>query len=149
MVCPFCLHKKTDIYNTRTTDGGQTTWRRRRCLACKRAFTTEEHTDPTRIWTVVSKSGSKPYSRARLALSLLRACDHRPNKDDAAWYLYESVEQKLTPIAAENHLLTTAHITETAADILKNFDPTAYVKYLSYHQPAMNAAALRKRLRRS
>jgi transcriptional repressor NrdR len=148
MVCPFCLHKKTDIYNTRHTDSGQTVWRRRSCLQCGRAFTTEEHINPTRIWTVVGTKKTKPYSRAKLAMSLLKACDHRPNYDDAAWYLYESVEQKLAPIAAENHLLTTTHIAEVAASILKNFDPTAYVKYLSYHQPAMDAKTLRKHLRR-
>ena len=82
-------------------------------------------------------------------MSLLKACDHRSNHDDAAWYLYEAVEQRLAPIAAENHLLTTRQIAEIAAAILKNFDPTAYVKYLSYHQPAMDAKTLRKHLRQS
>lgn len=148
MVCPFCLHKKTDIYNTRRTDGGATIWRRRRCLNCKKAFTTQERFDPSGVWKVKTSLKTRPYSRATLSMSILRACDHRSNQDDAAWYLFEIVEQKLTPLLDEKQTLTTQAITETVAAVLKRFDAAAYVKYISAHQGALDVMTLRRKLRR-
>ena len=148
MVCPFCLHKKTDIYNSRGTAGGAAVWRRRRCLSCGKTFTTQEHFDPSGIWKVVNGKKTAPYSRAKLSMSILRACDHRSNKDDAAWYLFEAVEQKLTPLTGDKLLVNAKDITDVVATVLKRFDAAAYVKYISYHQPTMDAKTLRKHLRR-
>lgn len=146
MVCPFCLHKKTDVYNTRGTTKG--VWRRRRCLNCGKAFTTQEHFDPSGIWKVLKGKKTTAYSRAALSMSILRVCDHRTNQDDAAWYLFETVEQNLTPLLTDEQTITTDNIIETVAAILKRFDAAAYVKYLSYHQPALDARTLRRHLRR-
>jgi len=147
MVCPFCLHKKTDVYNTRGTTKG--VWRRRRCLNCGKAFTTQEHFDPSGVWKVANGKKTAPYSRATLSMSILRACDHRTNQDDAVWYLFEVVEQKLTPLLTEKQTIAKSDIIETVSAILKRFDAAAYVKYLSYHQPTLDARTLRKQLRRS
>lgn len=149
MVCPFCLHKKSEIYNSRATAGGMTVWRRRRCLNCHKTFTTQEDFNPSATWTVAYGKKHIKYSRAKLAMSLLRACDHRLNQDNAAWYLFEAVEQQLYPIAATHEQKITAQdIADKAAQILKRFDAAAYVKYISYHQPTMDAKTLRRHLRR-
>lgn len=148
MICPFCLHKKTDIYNSRSTNKGSTVWRRRRCLQCQNVFTTQESFNPSDIWKVNNVNKKAPYSRARLAISLIKACDHRQDAESKVWYLFEGIEQQLLPIAARNNqLITTSDIAKVAADILKNFDATAYVKYISHHQPIMDARMLRKHLR--
>lgn len=150
MICPFCLHKKSSVFNSRSTNGGLTTWRRRRCDACSEAYTTQESFDPSGIWRVTKNQKTVPYSRPKLALSLLRACDHRSNQDSAAWYLFGAVEQRLFSIVAQNNGTMSADaITEAAARVLKNYDAAAYIKYLSYHQQALDAATLRKQLRKN
>jgi transcriptional repressor NrdR len=149
MVCPFCLHEKTDIYNTRKTDGGTAVWRRRRCLSCKKAFTTQEHFDPSGVWKVTSNKKTRPYSRATLSMSILRACDHRSNQDDAAWYLFEIVEQRLTPLLDAAQRISSDAIMETVAEVLKRFDAAAYVKYISAHNGALDVTTLRRKLRRA
>lgn len=149
MVCPFCLHKKSEVYNSRGTNGGTAIWRRRRCLACGKAFTTQENYDPSTHWIVVTQKKATKYSRAKLVMSLLRACDHRLNQDDATWYLFEAIEQQLYPIAAKSdQKIPITDITNIAAGVLKHFDATAYVKYMSYHQPVMDAKTLRRQLRK-
>lgn len=149
MVCPFCLHKKSEIYNSRSTAAGTAVWRRRRCLACGNAFTTQENFDPSGVWTITTDKKDVKYSRAKLALSLLRACDHRANQDNTTWYLFEAVEQQLYPIAgAHAQKITAQDIVDTSAQILKRFDAAAYVKYISYHQPTMDAKTLRRHLRK-
>lgn len=149
MVCPFCLHKKTDVYNTRPTKNGAAVWRRRRCLNCDKTFTTQEHFDPTGVWKIKNGKKIAPYSRAALSMSILRACDHRRNQDDSAWYLFETVEQLLTPLLDSKQIITTDDIIAAVTATLKRFDAAAYVKYISYHQPTMDATSLRKHLRRS
>lgn len=148
MVCPHCLHKKTEIYNSRPAEKSATVWRRRKCSACHKVFTTQEYAKLDSIWKVQSGSKKAPYSRAKLALSILRACDHRKN-ELTVWYLFEAAEQKLFPIAASaGDFLTTQQIMEVVLALLKNFDAVAYVKYLSYHQPSMDAQSLRKHLKK-
>ncbi len=139
------------MYNSRATSAGAQVWRRRRCLACKKVFTTQEVFNPTDIWKViVNPKQTSRYSRPRLALSIIKACDHRTDMESTVWYLFEGIERQLLPIAAAHNMtLSLNDVTQAAADILKNFDATAYVKYMSYHQPTMDATTLRKQLRQS
>lgn len=149
MICPFCLHKKTEIYNTRSTNDGQTVWRRRRCLQCHKAFTSEEAFRADRVWKVNNINKLSNYSRGRLALSILKSCDHRKD-DDRIWYMVEAVERKLLTIAAKNNgTLNVGDIIDSVSGILKNFDAAAYVKYLSYHQNPRDLKTLRQQLRKT
>jgi len=148
MVCPFCLHKKTGVYNSRTARNGTVVWRRRRCLACKGTFTTEESFNPTSLWKIEKGDGVTPYSRSRLAHSIIKACDHRKNIEDRVLYLAQTVENNLLPKAVQKKLtLSASDILTMTAKVLKTFDATAYIKYLSYHNPQMDTPTLRKQLK--
>lgn len=148
MLCPFCLHEKTEVYNSRSTSAGTQVWRRRRCLSCNATFTTQESFNPSDSWKVRGLKKTTRYSRPRLALSIIKACDHRPDIESTVWYLFEGIERQLLPLAASNNLIVSLNdITRITANVLKNFDATAYVKYMSYHQPTMDAGTLRKQLR--
>lgn len=150
MVCPFCLHKKTKVYNSRSTSLNMIVWRRRQCLTCKKTFTTKEELNPGDHWKIYKNKRESSYSRSRLITSLLRACDHLTAKEDKVFYLLNAIEQKLLPFAAKNNLvLQASEITTATANILKNYDPTAYVKYISYHQPHMDLKSLRQKLKKT
>jgi transcriptional repressor NrdR len=147
MVCPFCLHKKTEVYNTRKNSRLNQLWRRRRCLACQRQFTTYESIGIEHIISVAT-DGRKPipFSKAKLTLDLLRACDHR--HDDAAYWLAETIAQKLIVLAsAQEGMVSPEAITEACLVTLKPFDAAAFVKYLSYHSFASDASSLKRRLK--
>ena len=147
MTCPFCLHKKTSVYNSRPTTRLNTTWRRRRCQACGREFTTRESADAESILHVDGKS-TAAYSRARLTLSLLRICDHRADHGQAAYGLCDTIEQQLYRLAAaSDNTITKQQITDTALGVLKNFDTAAYVKYLALYSPNLDARTLKKHLK--
>lgn len=147
MVCPFCLHKKTSVYNSRQTAKLNATWRRRRCESCDRTFTTRESSDPESILQVGTVKRSKPYSRAKLTISILSVCDHRTDHGEAAYWLCDTIEQKLYRQAAgTNNTVTKHHITNEVLDVLKRFDAGAYVKYLTRYSPNLDARTLKKRL---
>lgn len=148
MVCPFCLHKKTNVYNSRGTRRLNATWRRRRCSACQREFTTRESADPESILQVGTSKHTHTYSRAKLTLSILRVCDHREDHGEAAYWLADTIEQYLYRSAAgTNNTISKKTIISTIMTTLKNFDTTAYVKYLAAYSPELNARTLKKYLK--
>ena len=148
MVCPFCLHKKTKVYNSRQTRKLNATWRRRRCEACGREFTARENAAPESILRVGTTKRNYPYSRARITVSILSVCDHRADHGEAAYWLNDTIEQKLYRLGpATNNILTKRQIINTTLETLKQFDTAAYVKYLARHSPHLDARTLKKHLK--
>jgi transcriptional repressor NrdR len=148
MVCPFCLHKKTEVYNSRQTAKINATWRRRRCKSCGRSFTTRESADPESILRVGTAKRTGAYSRAKLTLSILSVCDHRADHGEAAYWLSDSIEQKLYRLATgENNSITKKQIIHVVLETLKNFDAAAYVKYLTRYSPELDVRTLKKYLK--
>lgn len=147
MLCPFCLHKKTSVYNSRQTTKLNATWRRRRCQSCAREFTTREEADPQSILRVGKAKYTTPYSRAKLTLSILIACEHRADHGEAAYWLADTIEQKLYRLAAsKNNIVTKHQIMNATLQALKNFDAAGYVKYLTRHSPELDTRTLKKYL---
>jgi len=145
MICPFCLHKKTSVYNSRQTAKLNATWRRRRCEACERVFTTRESADPGSILRVGTAKRTVSYSRAKLTISILSVCDHRADNGEAAYWLCDTIEQKLYRHATTtNNAVTKRLITGEILDALKRFDTAAYVKYLARYSPNLDARTLKK-----
>lgn len=134
MICPFCSQQKTEVYNSRPTAKRNRLWRRRRCNACQRQFTTYESVDMEQLLTVVVGGHAHPFRKSTLTLSLLKACDHR--QDDAAYWLVETIEQKLLDLA-QHHAssITKQDIITCCQHVLSRFDPIAYTKYCSYYAP--------------
>jgi transcriptional repressor NrdR len=148
MICPFCLHKKTQVYNSRQTAKINATWRRRRCDTCSRTFTTRESADPESILRVGTVKRTAPYSRAKLTLSILSVCDHRADHGEAAYWLNNSIEQKLYRLATgENNAITKKQVVNTVLETLKNFDMAAYLKYLTRYSPELDARTLKRYLK--
>jgi len=148
MVCPFCLHKKTSVYNSRKTTKLNATWRRRRCESCGREFTTRENADPESILRVGTAKRTIAYSRAKLTISLLSVSDHRADHGEAIYWLADTIEQKLYRHAAGSNNAVTKHlIMNQVLDTLKHFDTVAYVKYLARYSPNFDARTLKKHLK--
>jgi transcriptional repressor NrdR len=147
MVCPFCLHKDTSVYNSRQTTRLNNVWRRRKCESCKKAFTTIESVDPGSVIQVAGKRTLKPYVHANLTLSILRVFDHIESPEESATYIAQTVLQKLYKLARKNNrIVSKEDIATTVLETLKPYNTAAYIKYLSYHAPNLDAKALKKQL---
>ncbi len=132
MICPFCTNV-TKIYNSRSTHEASQTWRRHRCTACKRAFTTREQIDWNGTITITDTNGTNSnYSRERLLLSLLRATERLEEATSSPVDLCDTIELELqkssffsTP-AQESRI-----IVEHALSVLHRYDPNAALQYLT------------------
>jgi len=78
----------------------------------------------------------------------LRVFDHRTDHGKAAYWLCDTIEQKLYRLAADtNNVVSKKQIINTTLDVLKNFDTAAYVKYLALYSPDLDARTLKKHLK--
>ncbi len=137
------------VYNSRSSKRRHAVWRRRRCLKCSHNFTTREIVETEGILYVLQdKKRRLPFSHSKLLLSLIKVLDHR--SDDAAYWLSETIEEKLLSVGVKKEgLLTKADIIEACLITLKPFDTAAFVKYLSYHSSSLDARTLKRELKRS
>src|SRR3712207_8664387 len=72
---PFCHNADSRVIDSRETDEGATTRRRRSCPGCGRRFTTVEEA----VLAVVKRSGvTEPFDRAKVVAGVRRACQGRP-----------------------------------------------------------------------
>ena len=78
MKCPFCASTETQVIDSRDSDAGDSIRRRRRCLACKKRFTTYE-TVELRLPQVVKTNGTRSdFSAEKIRNGFARALHKRP-----------------------------------------------------------------------
>lgn len=132
MVCVLCGND-TKVVNSRPQRRANQVWRRRQCLNCKTVFTTEESIDYAATWRVQTQQGAlQPFSRDKLFMSLYRACEHRKSALTDAGGLAETIISNLG-VSANNTLITTPVIAQTAIVALNRFDKTAAAVYQAFH----------------
>ena len=83
MRCPFCSHADTQVVETRDSDEGDSTRRRRKCPACDKRFTTYERAE-IELPAIVKRDGRRTdYDRAKLKGSMMIALRKRPVSAEA------------------------------------------------------------------
>jgi transcriptional repressor NrdR len=145
MKCPFCRSLKTDVYNTRSTKFGSQIWRRRRCLECRKTFTTYEAPD-LRFLTVSGPDRARPFNRAKLYASVYLAFLDVPDKDDVIDAVTDTIETKLLDLKRET--ITLPEIRSNVLSTLKHFNSAAFVRYLTAQSPNASPAELTRQMKK-
>ena len=77
MRCPFCGHHDTQVVETRDSDEGDSTRRRRKCHGCDKRFTTYERAEID-LPAIVKRDGRRePFNEHKLRGGLARAFEKR------------------------------------------------------------------------
>jgi transcriptional repressor NrdR len=133
MHCPFCKTDDSRVTDTRVTDGGSTIRRRRECANCGKRFTTYEKPETSIKLMVIKKDGSRvPYDRAKIFTGLQKACYKRPVSEDRLENLVDQIEEKL--MANYERETPSKFIGELSADLLREVDDIAYVRFASVYR---------------
>jgi len=131
MVCIFC-GQNTQVINSRRQKRLNSTWRRRRCIACKNVFTTEEFADYSGSWQVRHGVGQlSAFDRDKLLLSLHRSCLHRKQALRDAQSLTNTIISSLNP---DQGMVEASSISSLCKKTLKRFDKAAFSHYDAFHQ---------------
>jgi transcriptional repressor NrdR len=132
MRCPFCHVDHDRVIDSRASDDGFATRRRRECLSCHRRYTTYERLEETGV-KVVKKSGFRePFQREKLRHGLDKACWKRPVGDEQIDAIIAWVESEVYAkfeIEVESQLLG-----DMLMDQLRTLDEVAFVRFASVYR---------------
>jgi transcriptional repressor NrdR len=118
--------------DTRVSDEGDTTRRRRRCTSCDKRFTTYERSELT-FPAIVKKNGSRvDYSHEKLASSIKLALRKRPVSSDLVDEAIASIEEKL--VATGEKEIASDRVGELVMRELKRLDKVAYIRFASVYR---------------
>jgi transcriptional repressor NrdR len=132
MKCPFCQHEDTQVLDTRVSEEGDATRRRRRCAACDKRFTTYERIELSMPF-IVKKDGSRTeYEPPKLRASLMLALRKRPVSAAAIDSAVASIEEKL--LTSGQREVDTGHVGELVMQELKRLDKIAYIRFASVYK---------------
>ncbi len=132
MKCPFCAYIEDKVIDSRLSQEGSATRRRRECLKCSKRFTTYERIEET-LPMVVKKDGSRAkYDRGRILSGVMKACEKRPVSMEEIENTVDELEMKL--LDAGEKEISSAVIGESVMDSLRGLDEVAYVRFASVYR---------------
>ncbi len=132
MQCPNCKAVDSRVVDSRVAGGGQVTWRRRECDACKRRFTTYERVEYSLPAVIKRDSRRETFDREKVIRSLRVACNKRPISDEELDAQVEGLEREV----AEEGLreISSRLLGERVMTRLKDLDDVAYVRFASVYK---------------
>lgn len=144
MNCPFCNHSDTKVIDSRDTNDGKITRRRRECEKCKSRFSTYEEVELLRL-SVIKKNGKKEeYDKHKLEHSIRKALAKRPVTDEKVAKLMGDIELAIQ--ALEKSEVTTKEIGKIVLMKLKELDEVAYVRFASVYKSFGSIESFKKEL---
>lgn len=146
MKCPFCSADDTSVVDSRPSDDGKVTRRRRECIRCKRRFTTYERVDTIPVVVIKKDDTREPYERAKIASGVMRACYKRPISTDEIEKLVDSIELEI--FDKENKEVLSSDIGEIVMNRLHDLDSVAYVRFASVYREFKDAEDFMKELKK-
>jgi len=144
MNCPFCNFNDTKVVDSRDTNDGKITRRRRECLKCKARFSTYEEVELLRM-LVIKKDGSKvDYNKNKIESGIRKALEKRPVSSERVAKLLGDIEYEIR--AAEKPEVTSREIGKIVLKKLRELDEVAYVRFASVYKSFGSIESFKKEL---
>ena len=133
MRCPFCNADNDKVIDSRATDGGKCTRRRRQCLACNRRYTTYERVEGKVKLSVIKRDHSRvPYDRNKIREAIRQSAYKRPISSERIEQVVDAVAEYL--VTNFDKELSSQMIGERLAVVLRRVDKVAYVRFASVYR---------------
>jgi len=132
MKCPFCGHLENRVIDSRLSNNGEVTRRRRECEQCTRRYTTYERIEDL-LPTIVKRDGRREqFDRQKVVHGVRAACSKRPISLEQIDAIAESVERELQECGERE--IPSNRVGEKVMDRLRGLDPVAYVRFASVYR---------------
>jgi len=132
MHCPFCKAEETQVIDSRVSESGDSIRRRRRCLACKKRFTTYE-TIELRMPQVVKQDGSRiDFDLDKLRTGFMRALHKRPVPTQLVDEAVATITQNVLSLGERE--VPSRRIGEMVMKELYKLDKVAYIRFASVYK---------------
>ena len=132
MKCPFCSNVETQVIDSRVSEEGDTTRRRRRCTACERRFTTDERVE-LQMPAVVKRNGTRTeFELSKLRGSMNLALRKRPVSTTAVDTAVARIQETL--LLSGQREVDSRYVGELVMAELLKLDQVAYVRFSSVYK---------------
>lgn len=132
MRCPFCAHEDSQVKDSRPTEDGAATRRRRQCEGCGARFTTFERIQLREIMVLKSENRRETFDRSKLERSISLACRKRGVKPERIDQLVSGIQRQVETIGDAE--IRSGKIGEMVMDGLKALDSVAYIRFASVYK---------------
>ncbi|QQR88938.1 MAG: transcriptional repressor NrdR [Myxococcales bacterium] len=132
MKCPFCGVLENRVMDSRLSQGGEVTRRRRECEGCTRRYTTYERVEQVLPLVIKKDDRREPFDRLKVLSGLRRACEKRPVSSEALDQLVSQVERELVELGEKE--VHSSLIGEKLMEKLRDIDQVAYVRFASVYR---------------
>ncbi len=137
MRCPYCGTLENRVIDSRLSQAGEVTRRRRECESCRRRYTTYERVEQMTPLIIKNDGRRQPYDRNKLLAGLRRACVKRPVSAEALERLLGQVERWMADTGEQE--ISSADLGERVLLDLRELDEVAYVRFASVYRDFQNA----------
>jgi len=129
MRCPYCLSQETSVLESRDSEDGEVTRRRRECTKCNKRFTTYERVEVIDL-KVVKKDGSKEeFNREKIKRGIQLACEKREVSEEEIEKIIEDIELRL--LNRKSTEVSSSDIGRMILTRLRKLDKVAYLRFAS------------------
>lgn len=132
MRCPFCAHEDSQVKDSRPTEDGAATRRRRQCEGCGARFTTFERIQLREIMVLKSENRRETFDRFKLERSISLACRKRGVEPERIDQLVSGIQRQVETIGDAE--IRSGKIGEMVMDGLKALDSVAYIRFASVYK---------------
>ncbi len=129
MHCPYCASQQTEVVETRVSEDGSNTRRRRLCSACKKRFTTYERIENITLIIRKKDGRSEQFSREKLKMGILKSCEKTKVTIEQINVIVDEVEREL--LSEDSVEIDSKKIGRLVATRLKKIDKVAYIRFSS------------------
>ncbi|HLD50929.1 MAG TPA: transcriptional regulator NrdR [Patescibacteria group bacterium] len=128
-MCPYCGHDESNVLESRVSQEGKTTRRRRSCLSCSKRFTTYERIENVDLKVRKKDGRTEEYSRQKLLKCLEHACWRLTQEDREK--MADEIEMKL--LNWDDVEIPSREIGLLVMTTLKKVDPVAYLRFATVY----------------
>jgi transcriptional repressor NrdR len=132
MKCPFCNCMNNKVIDSRLSQAGEVTRRRRVCDGCGRRYTTYERVERAMPMVVKKDRRRESFDRDKVMAGIQRACEKRPVSWEKVEQLVNDIERELAD-CGENEV-ESSRIGEQVMAGLRQLDQVAYVRFASVYR---------------
>lgn len=144
MNCPFCNNTETKVVDSRETNEGKITRRRRECLKCEARFSTYEEVELLRL-SVIKRSGARvDYNRGKIETGVRKALEKRPISEEKIAKFIGEIEYEIR--SREKPEITSREIGKIILKKMRELDEVAYVRFASVYKSFANVESFKREL---
>ncbi len=131
MKCPFCGKVENEVLESRVIEEGTGVRRRRRCVSCKKRFSTVERVKETTIWVVKKDGRREQFNREKIRKGIMRSVEKRPISLSLVEDTVNRVEQDI--LKKHEQEVSSHLIGRTILKYLRKVDKVAWLRFASVY----------------